>query len=251
MKEINVPIKINVLLCDTFLGRLPDDIPSYVSMHEVLFRQVVPDVQFHVYMSMNGELPLTINNDEIYLIPGCICSAYDPLPWIDGLQNWICKAMAEHAFLVGICFGHQLISQALGGEVNKYSGGWGTGIRETQVLDPSLLQYFPDGHLHLLYNHHDQVITPPDGAITLATSDFCKYEAFRIGDNVFTFQGHPEYTSYYMGYYLHNLAADQDPEITERALHSLETMQPQGPKVARWIIAMFRDYLKHKQLHAG
>ena len=90
------------------------------------------------------------------------------------------------------------------------------------------------------------MITPPDGAITLATSNFCEYEAFRIGDNVFTFQGHPEYTPYYMGYYLHNLAADQDPEITERALRSLETMQPQGPEVARWIIAMFRDYLKHK-----
>ena len=99
------PIKINVLLCDTFPGRLPDDIPSYVSLHEELFRRVAPDVRFRVYMTMDGELPQSLNGDELYLVPGCICSAYDPFPWIENLQSWIRGAVAHHAFLVGICFG--------------------------------------------------------------------------------------------------------------------------------------------------
>lgn len=240
-------IRINVLLCDTFPGRLPHEIPSYVSMHEKLFNQVSHNIQFKVFMAMDGELPTALHNDEIYLIPGCMYSAYDLFPWISKLEKWIRHAVASNLFLVGICFGHQVISQALGGVVEKYPGGWGAGVRESCVIDDTLLSTFPDGKLHLLYNHHDQVITPPNGAITMATSDFCRYEALRIDSHVYTFQGHPEYKPYYMSYYLNNLAEDQDPAIRERALHSLEVMLPQGTEIARWIIARFIDWRHGKQ----
>ena len=236
-------ITINVLLCDTFPGRLPDDIPSYVSMHEKLFQQVADNIQFKVFMAMDRQLPTTLHDDEIYLIPGCMYSAYDQFPWIEDLMNWIRQAVEKKIFLVGICFGHQVISQALGGVVQKHSGGWGTGIRESQVIDDLLLRAFPDGKMRLLYNHHDQVVTSPDEAVTMATSQFCRYEALRIGDHVFSFQGHPEYTPYYMGYYLNNLAANQDPAIKERALHSLAVSNHQGKDVAQWIIARFNDWL--------
>lgn len=236
-------IKINVLLCDIFSGRLPDDIPTYVSMHERLFSAVTDNVEFRVYMAMNGELPQTLKSDEIYLIPGCMNSAYDPLPWIENLQAWIRKAVAQQIFLVGICFGHQVIAQALGGAVEKYTGGWGSGIRESSVIDSSLLESFPDGKLRLLYNHQDQVVTLPERATSLATSDFCRYEALRYGDHVYSFQGHPEYTPYYMRYYLTHLAEDKDQETVKRALLSLDTLSHQGVEVARWIVTMFEKWL--------
>lgn len=247
MKTSDDTIKINVLLCDTFPGRLPEDIPSYVSMHETLFSHANPNVKFNVFMSMDGELPTTLHDDEIYLIPGCMNSAYDPLSWIDKMQSWIRHAVNSKMFLVGICFGHQIIAQALGGKVERYAGGWGTGIRESQVIDKSLLDAFPDGKLRLLYNHHDQVVYPPDEAITLATSDFCRYEALMIGHHVYTFQGHPEYTPYYIRYYLNNLAANQDPAIIKRALHSLEVMSPQGIEIGQWIIERFMEWLHDKK----
>lgn len=237
------PIKINVLLCDTFPGRLPEDIPSYVSMHEKLFSDAVGKVDFEVFMAMEGELPQQLHLDEIYMIPGCMYSAYDPLPWIDALQKWALDAVTRGVFLVGICFGHQLIAQAMGGTVEHYSGGWGTGVRESTVIDESMLEYFPDGKLRLLYNHHDQVITPPEGSVTLATSKFCRFEVLCYGQHVYTFQGHPEYTPYYMEYYLNNLSADQDPKIVEQALRSLQAMKPQGIEVARWILTMFKRWL--------
>jgi GMP synthase-like glutamine amidotransferase len=238
------PIKINVLLCDTFPGRLPEDIPSYVSMHEKLFSDAVGKVDFEVFMAMEGELPQQLSLDEIYMIPGCMYSAYNPLPWINALQNWAHDAVARGVFLVGICFGHQLIAQAMGGTVEHYSGGWGTGVRESTVIDESMLDYFPDGKLRLLYNHHDQVITPPEGSVTLATSNFCQFEALRYGNHVYTFQGHPEYTPYYIEYYLNNLAADQDPKIVERARRSLQAMKPQGIAVARWVVTMYKRWLR-------
>lgn len=238
MKETT---KINVLLCDTFPGRLPDDIPTYVSMHERLFREAIGDVELEVFMAMDEDLPQTLHGDEIYMIPGCMYSAYDPLPWITHLQEWTREAVAQGIFLIGICFGHQVIARALGGTVEHYSGGWGTGIRESTVIDPSLLEAFPDGKLHLLYNHHDQVVTLPNNAIPLATSEFCRYEALRYGQQVYTFQGHPEYTHYYMDYYLNNLADGQNPRIIERALESLQTMKHQGVEVARWLVERFNQ----------
>ena len=236
-------VNINVLLCDTFPGRLPNDIPTYMSMHERLFGNAAGEVEFKEFMAFENELPQTLRHDEIYLIPGCMNAAYDALPWIESLQEWVRNAVARGVFLVGICFGHQLIAQALGGTVEHYSGGWGTGVRESSVIDNTLLESFTDGKLRLLYNHHDQVITPPEGAVTMATSKFCQYEALRYGDHVFTFQGHPEYTPYYIEYYLNHLAAEQDPSVIKRAFHSLQAMTPQGDEVARWIIRMFRRWL--------
>ena len=240
------PIKINILLCDIFAGRLPDDIPTYVSMHEKLFGAVANGVEFQVYKTMDGELPETLHSDEIYLIPGCMNSAYDLLPWIESLHVWIRKAVAHQVFLVGICFGHQVIARALGGTVEKYVGGWGSGIRESSVIDDSLSDAFPDGKLRLLYNHQDQVVTLPDGATPLATSDFCRYEALRYGRHVYTFQGHPEYTPYYMRYYLTHLADDKDPDVVKRALHSLDTLSQQAVEVARWIVTMFERWMLNK-----
>lgn len=245
MNESNQVIKINVLLCDTFPGRLPADIPTYASMHEKLFGQVADNVQFNVYMAMEGELPRTFHKDELYMVPGCMNSAYEPLPWIEELQSWIRKAVSQGVFLVGICFGHQLIAKALGGTVEAYSGGWGAGIRESDVVDATMREFFIDGKLRLLYNHHDQVVALPDGATLLATSDFCRFEALRYGQQIYTFQGHPEYTPYYMDYYLNHLADGQDPEVTQQALSSLR-MPQQGVEVARWIIAMFERWLQQR-----
>lgn len=235
-------MKINVLLCDTFPGRLPDDIPSYMSMHERLFGEVSSDVHFQVYMAMNEEFPSDLRMDEAYLIPGCMYSAYDPLPWIEKLQSWVRDAVSQGVFLIGICFGHQVIARALGGVVERHTGGWGTGIRESSVVDPLLAGCFTGSKLRLLYNHHDQVVKLPECGVTMATSAFCRHEAMRIGDHVFTFQGHPEYTPYYMEYYLTHLADDQDQKIVAQALDSLRTMTHQGVDVARWIVTMFNRW---------
>ena len=239
-------ITIHVLLCDTFPGRLPADVPSYVWMHERLVKSVYPDVQFKVYMTMEGEMPSTFETDDIYLIPGCICSAYDPLPWIEGLQQWIRKAVAQQVFLVGVCFGHQVIAQAMGGKVEHYSGGWGTGVRQSDVLDEGMLPFFPDGKMRLLYNHHDQVTVKPDVMQVLASSTFCRYEALRLSNYAFTFQGHPEYTPSYMRFYFDNLASEQDAAVVERGRRSLEEMEPQGAAVTRYVLDAYRQYLKCK-----
>ncbi len=232
-------VSIHVLLCDTFPGLLPPEIPSYVSMFKQLFRSVVPEANFQVFRAMDRDLPATIEQNVLYLITGCNRSVYEQEPWILALLDWIRKAAAAKAFLVGICFGHQAIAQALGGKVEKYAGGWGVGIRASEILDSNLRRFFPSPQMHLLYNHHDQVSSLPTGAVVLASSSFCRYEAIRIGQNIFSFQGHPEYTPFYELHLLHNHAEQEATEVKERAMQTIREKQHEGLAVARFLLQAF------------
>lgn len=230
--------KINILLCDKFTGLLPDYIPSYVWMFTRLFDATGCGVTYAVYPVMEDCLPRSINQGEIYLITGCNLSAYDDVTWIKNLLDWIMNACSANALIVGICFGHQAIAQALGGKVEQATVGWGIGIRESNVVDEAALAYFPDGRMRLLYNHHDQVTRLPNGAVLTATSNFCPIESFRMGKNVLAFQGHPEYIPKYEEHLLNNFADEEPIAVRETALQSLSSMQHQGSVVARWILDM-------------
>ena len=78
---------INILLCDTFPGLLPDNIPSYESMFEKLFHSVNQNITFNIYQTWDGELPEHPAANELYLITGSNNAAYDDLPWILSLQE--------------------------------------------------------------------------------------------------------------------------------------------------------------------
>ena len=230
--------KVNILLCDTFPGLLPENIPSYESMFVKLFHSVNQNITFEVFCALDGELPDHPAADELHLITGSNNAAYDDSPWILGLQDWVRKVASLKVPLVGICFGHQLIAQALGGRVERFAGGWGVGTRESQILDEQLRTYFPDGRLRLIVNHHDQVMRLPEGASPLATSDFCRYEGFRIGHHILTFQGHPEFTVDYERHIILNHSENEDDTVKQQALKTLEEMEAQGEVVARFLLGV-------------
>ncbi len=235
------PRCINILLCDTFPGRLPDFIPNYESLFMDLFASIGVEASYKIYQTWQGELPATINTDEIYLVPGSLDSAYDDKPWILSLVQWIRQAYSGGARLMGVCFGHQVIARALDGEVKKYDGGFGAGIRASSVVDEKMKNYFPEGQMRLLYSHHDQVTALPPQAVLCATSDFCRNESYRIGNQVVTFQGHPEFTVAYSRHLLTNCSDDIDQTVRLKALRSLDEMTPMGQSVARYALDLLNE----------
>lgn len=228
-------MKINILLCDTFPGLLPDYIPSYVSMFTALFDSVCRHARYKVYRAMDGDLPAPVCDGSLYLITGCNQSAYDQTPWIKRLAEWIRAAHGNRVKLVGVCFGHQLIAQALGGRVERSAMGWGAGVREAEVTDDEAREWFPDGKMRLLYNHHDQVTALPSAATLVARSAFCPVESFRVGAHILTFQGHPEYIPEYELHLLDHFAADEPQKVKAAARESIARTRHQGQTVAKWI----------------
>lgn len=241
-------MKINILLCDTFPGLLPDYIESYQSMFFNLFDKassgIVDSIEYKVYYAMNNDLPdLSVSDNkenQIFLITGCNKASYDHDEWIVNLLEWIKKSYTLNLKMVGICFGHQAIALALGGKVERYSGGWGIGIRASKILDEKMNSFFKGEKLQLLYNHHDQVTIIPQMAKPLATSQFCKYEGLRVGENILTFQGHPEYIVEYEKHLLKNHSENEDPQVINNALYSLENGEHQSVEVAKFILSSLR-----------
>ncbi len=233
-----MPTQINIILCDTFPGLLPEWIPSYVSMFTRMFDAAAAgrQLRYRVYEAMNGQLPSELHRGELYLITGCNLSVYDGIDWINDLLAWIATADRAKVKLTGICFGHQAVAEALGGKVMHSEKGWGIGVRESRISDSTVRQYFPHNTLRLLYNHHDQVIKLPEGAVVVAESAFCPYESMRIGNHILTFQGHPEYVSQYEEHLIRNFADGEPDAVKLAALDSIRRMDHQGIAVAEWIL---------------
>ncbi len=96
--------------------------------------------------------------------------------------------------MVGICFGHQAMAQALGGTVEKVSKGWGIGLHryEIQCVEPWMDSAEP---IAIPVSHQDQVVVQPPNTEVFAASAFTPFAALAWTDRTaISFQCHPEFT---------------------------------------------------------
>lgn len=141
---------------------------------------------FRPYKLFDMEFPDSPEDCDAWLITGSRLGTYDDDPLIAPLEDLVRAIIAKRRQLLGICFGHQIIAQALGGEVRKWPGGWCLGITEYAGTD---------GPFRLNAFHQDQVTRLPRDAVLTASNETCANAGFRIGETVQTYQAHPEYTN--------------------------------------------------------
>lgn len=145
--------------------------------------------EFETFAVVDGNFPSAAGQMDGWLITGSRHGAYEAHAWIPPLEELIRDAFDEKIPMVGICFGHQIMAQALGGKVEKFKGGWGVGLCRYQCTDGSEIG------LHAM--HRDQVVSPPPDARTILRSDFCRYAGFAYGKHAISIQPHPEFSSAY------------------------------------------------------
>ncbi|MFZ4826123.1 MAG: glutamine amidotransferase-related protein [Phototrophicaceae bacterium] len=157
-----------------------------------LFQEVALQAEFTVYNLATDPLPTDVHQYDAYLITGSPLGVHDVVEWIQQLLQFIRLLNQYKKKLVGICFGHQAITQALGGEVARAEGGWLVGVSEITLHNfPSWMQ--PNVSSCQIYHiNQDQAIKLPSGAELIASSAHCPLSMYTIEDHIFCMQGHPE-----------------------------------------------------------
>ena len=139
-----------------------------------------------------GELPAVPAECAAYVITGSSAAVYEELPWIPPFLAFLRKVRGQ-AKLLGICFGHQAMAQAFGGEVEKSPKGWGIGLHRYEIVEPPPGMREPRAFAIPAF-HQDQVVTLPPGARVLAASAFTPFAAIGYDDDTVSVQGHPEFS---------------------------------------------------------
>jgi GMP synthase-like glutamine amidotransferase len=180
-------MKVAILETGRPPGNLAETFGDYPSMFA---RLLGPEFEIESFDVEAGQFP-SAQQDAI-LITGSPAGVYDPLPWIEPLMQFI--RSADSAKMVGVCFGHQVMAEALGGHVEKSDKGWGAGLQRYDIVhsEPWL-----DGakSIEVPASHQDQVIVQPPSTQVVAASDFTPFASLAWTDRpAISFQFHPEFS---------------------------------------------------------
>lgn len=183
---------------------------------------------------MDGEFPDGIDAYDVFVVTGSRHGVYEDHDWIPSLEDLIRKIYQTEKKLIGLCFGHQIIAQALGGHVVKSDKGYGVGLMPYDLIHQ-------DGFkqpINLYAWHQDQVIQAPTEAEVILRSDFCPMAGLRYGARALTFQAHPEFTKGYMKCLFQRRGPDVlTQQKSALALDSLE--RPPDVSVIQTLLADF------------
>jgi GMP synthase-like glutamine amidotransferase len=186
-------MKIGILLVGRASEDLVDEYGTYAEMLIALINTEEQVFEFKTFNILDDEFPKDHLECDGWIVTGSPHGVYEDHSWIPTVSQLINNVYEANLPIFGVCFGHQLIAQALGGHVEKSEKGWGLGLHTYQVNNkPDYMSNLSE-EVTLNICHQDQVLQPPQGATVYAKSEFCENAGFYIKDKVLTMQAHPEF----------------------------------------------------------
>lgn len=145
------------------------------------------------------------------IVTGSHAMVSDRAPWSEATGRWLAQLVAHGTPVLGVCFGHQLLADALGGEAGDHPGGMEVGtvqveLRPEAAADPLMHDLPARFEAHVV--HRQSALRLPEGAVRLAGNAFEPTQAFRIGNNAWGLQFHPEFDADVMRRYVDHLGDD-------------------------------------------
>ena len=239
-------MKLGILKTDAVRPEWVPEFGEYPDMFIALLGQADPDLEFAVYDVEQGQYPADIDEVDAYLITGSKSSVYEDKPWIATLMDFV-------------------------RELDRSAKNWWESVSATS-WSPRLWAAKPrnrpragawvcthtssaragwhdqgDWTLNILVSHQDQVVTAPQNADVLASSEFCENAVCQIGDHILTFQGHPEFVPDYSREIMTFRRKLIGEEVYAAGLASLSGNH-EGERVAQWILNFLRS---RARIHEG
>ena len=190
------------------------------------------------YDTRKFEYPSSLEDVDLILITGSINSAYDDIPWVHRLEQYVISTYHSHPRVkwFGSCFGHQLICQALlkpyGVRVDADERGWELGVKEIAMSSKFRKDFAERGFevpekMRLQFVHGDFVVVPdieklPSGWSIMGSTEWCKNQGMMEVGRVLTFQGHFEFDKFVNSETLKTFFARKAPEWLEESLKAVD-----------------------------
>ena len=243
-------MNIGILQTGTVNEALAAEFGQYPEMFLRLYRSVDPSVRITTYSVIDGVFPESPSACDGWLVTGSKHGVYDDLPWIEPLKEFLRQARSARVPLVGICFGHQIMAEAFGGQAEKSSKGWGCGVHRYSVVECAEWMEASPGGFAMHAMHQDQVTRIPEDATCLASSEFCEFAMLSYGDldcpDAISIQPHPEFEAPYGKALVALRAGDLIP--SDRAEPAIETFGTPVANLdfARWSIAYIQQMRRRR-----
>jgi GMP synthase-like glutamine amidotransferase len=239
-------LRLAVLLTNNdtsaFAAHFPNDGQKVVQ----LLQPLRPNWSFEVVPVKDGVLPASPEAFDGYVITGSPASVNDDhLPWVGQLLDFIRAVDAVRQPLIGLCFGHQAVARALGGQVARNAAGWGLGTAPTHWTTTPAWMQPSQATTTLMAAHNEQVTRMPEGAVCLGGSDFCPIGSMQIGQHIWTTQFHPEMPLVFMKALLGYLDDKLDADTLARAHASLANAAD-VPLFGQWMVQFFEACFERK-----
>ncbi len=235
-------MNIGILETGLINENISDRFDPYPVMFARLLNRAEQDLEYQPYSLIRGEMPDSIHDCDGWLITGSRHGAYEKLDWMLVLEAFIRELFRTSVPLVGICFGHQIIAQALGGEVVKSDKGWSIGVQSYDIDIPQDWMAEVPKQVHMYAFYQDQITVLPPGASVFSSSEFCPYAGLSYRDSIISIQAHPEFEEAYELALIDMYGGKIVPQAV--AAEALDNIQTSGIKadtqlLADWLSSFF------------
>lgn len=220
---------------------LRDSFGPYPSMFERMFDSRTDRFNYEVVNVEGNSLLPDPSRIEGIVITGSPAGVYEDHDWLPPLREFIRRAYSAKTPMLGICFGHQIMADALGGDVRKSEKGWGLGRHTYRVTNrPGFMADAPEA-LSVACSHQDQVIVPPAEADVVLASEFTPNAGlFYKSGKALSFQPHPEFDDEYARALVELRRGKAPDAVVEKGISSF-TAASDSERVAGYICDFFRS----------